>query len=358
MKRIISVDPGKFSTKVDELDIQKKCISNEFPIRTKVSAGDFRDDAIEAKTVIVEIDGNVYKVGNGARGEGATLDTNKMTEEHKILVITAIASLVSANEKDEVYAAIGLPAKEWANVSKRMDYKEYILPLGDYEVKIKTKSTAPVVTKKFKVVQTFIYPESLSALFMDQMLYNITPSTITGVIDIGNLNLNATLWQGTELIEDKTSTAELGGSILIQELSQEISSNICTCDELITANILKLPPEQRHLPDDLNLSKEQVEESAKLIKRVLREHAEKIKRVCRARNWSLDVTRVVAIGGTSQDIEAELREVFGENLIVLPDPTFVNARGYMRMMCAQIPEIGEIVSLEKAPVENKKEKSA
>lgn len=344
-KRYISVDPGKFATKVVEYLPDKKGIK-EFSIRTKLSPGDFRDDAIEANTVIIEHEGVVYKVGNGARGDGAVLDTNKMTDVHKICVLTAIATLASAKEVDDVYIAVGLPAKDWANVSKRMDYKDFMFPKGEISISIKKNSTSPVVEKKFKIAKGFAYPESIGPLFMDEMLDYVSPLSIIGVIDIGNLNLNATLWQGTELIEDKSTTAELGGSILIQELSQEISTNITACDELIVANIIKNNPNDRHLPEGMNLTEEQINESRALIKRVMHEHAEKVKRCCRARNWSLDVTRIVAIGGTSKDIAEELKEVFG-NITIISNPTFCNAYGYLRLMCATLPEIGEVIPLAK-----------
>ena len=346
MKRYISIDSGKFATKVAEYDPANDCIKNCFSIRTKASAGDFRDDAIEANTVIVSIDGNVYKIGNGARGDGATLDTDKKSDVHKLCTLTAIATLASSNEKDEIYAAVGLPAKDWANVSKRMDYKDYILPTGDITISIKKNSTSPVVEKTFTIVKSFVLPESIGALFMDETISQITSTTITGVIDLGNLNLNATMWQGTELIEDKSLTADLGGSVLIQELSQEISSNITTCDELITANILKMPPDERCLPDNGTLTPEQMEEGKKIIKRIIKEHAEKVKRACRSRNWSLGVTNIVAIGGTSKDIEPELKEVFG-NIKVLKDSTYCNAYGYLRIMCAQLEDIGKVISLNK-----------
>lgn len=353
MVRYIAVDSGKFATKVAEYDIHKKFI-RKFSIRTKAGAGDFRDDAIEANTVIVDIDGMIYKIGNGARGTGAELETNKQSDVHKLCTLTAIATLASTNETDEIYVAIGLPAKDWAIVSKRMDYKDYILPDGDITISIKKNSTAAVIQKTFTIKQKYVFPESIGALFMDETIGSITPTSITGVLDLGNLNLNATLWQGTELIQDKSSTSELGAAILIQELSQEITSEITPCDELITANILKEPAESRCLPDNMNLTKEQVDKSRILIKSVLRKHAEQVKRCCHARNWSLDVTRLIAIGGTSWDISDELKEVFG-NIIVLPESNYCNVLGYLRMMCARIPEINEVIPLaEKAkPSENK-----
>ena len=98
--RYIGVDSGKFATKVAEYDPKTETI-RKFSIRTKASEGDFRDDAIEAHTVIVDINGQPLKVGNGARGDGAALDTDKKTDIHKMCVMTALATLASAKEKDE-----------------------------------------------------------------------------------------------------------------------------------------------------------------------------------------------------------------------------------------------------------------
>ena len=264
-KRYIAVDSGKFATKVAEYDPKTKTV-RKFSIRTKADAGDFRDDAIEKHTVVVEIDGNVYKIGNGARGNGAALETNKSTDVHRLCTLTAIATLASKNEADEIYVAVGLPAKDWANVAKRMGYKDFILPQGECRISIKKDSESPVVEKTFTIKERYVFPESIGALFMDETIENITPTAITGVLDIGNLNLNATLWQGTELLQDKSLTAELGGAILIQELAQELTTNIATCDELITANILK--SEDRCIPSNGNLTPEQVDASKELITRV------------------------------------------------------------------------------------------
>ena len=343
MERYIAVDSGKFATKVAEYNKDKKSVRT-FSIRTKVAPGDFRDDAIENNTVVISINGETYKVGNGARGNGAALDTSKMSEIHKLCTLTALATLCSSKEKDEINVAIGLPAKDWADVSKRIDYKEFMLPEGDITISIKKGSSLPVMEKTFNIKNRYVFPESIGALFMDETIGKITPTTITGVLDIGNLNLNATLWQGVELVQDKSLTDELGGAILIQELAQEISTNITACDELITANILKSSEENRHLPANMGLSDEQIEESKKLIKRVLKSHADRIKRDCRARGWSLDITKIIAIGGTSQDIKSELEEVFG-NVTVLNNSSYCNVLGYLRMMCAKPEIFNEVITL-------------
>ena len=347
MERYISVDAGKFSSKIAEYNKAKKSVRT-FQIRTAVCEGDFRDDAIEENTVVVKIGDKVYKVGNGAshRGKSADLDTNKQSEVHKICVLTALATLASANEKDEINVAVALPASDWASVQKREDFKAYILPEGEITVEIKKDSKSPVVKKTFVIKNKYAFAESFGALAQDGVLETLSPTSIIGVLDIGNLNLNATLWQGKEPLLDKSATAELGGAMLIQELSQDISTEIVPCNELITANILK--SDDRALPEGPKVSPEMVEASRKLIKKALRDHAQKIKRVCRTKDWSLDVTRIVAIGGTSEDLRTELEEAFG-NIVILPHAQYCNALGNLRLMCLKDEVLGELISISDTP---------
>ncbi len=345
MDRYIAVDSGKFATKVAEYLIKDDKVRT-FSVRTKISDGYFIDDAIENNTVVVEIDGHVYKVGNGAKGDGANLDTDKNDDIHRICTLTALATVASSSEKDVFHVAIGLPAKDWEIPPKREEYKTAMLPKGDIKITIRPNSRLEPITKTFTIKDRFAYPESIGALFMDGVIEDVTlhPNIPTGVIDIGNLNLNATFWQGKDPVYSKFCTQEIGGAILIQELAQELTSNIDYVDEIIAANILKAAPGERHLPVGLGLTDEEVVRSEEIVKQVLKNYAEKIRRACKQRNWSLKTTRIVAIGGTSQDVKAELEEAFG-NITVLPNSSMCNVLGYLRAMCASLPEINNIIPL-------------
>lgn len=179
MDKYIAIDSGKYATKVASFDARNnKTTLQKF--RTKISAGNFNDDALEACTIIVEFNGNVYKIGNGAIQE-AELNTSKASEIHKLCVLTAIAMNVSDNETDEVHAAVGIPVKEWENVDKRMEYKNFILPDGLIEMKLMFKSDSKPVIRKFKIKSKHVYPESQGALFIDDVIPNSTDTI--GVID-------------------------------------------------------------------------------------------------------------------------------------------------------------------------------
>lgn len=340
MKRFVAIDTGKFATKVAFYD-EGKDQTRKFSIRTAHCDGDFRDDAVEENTVIFHSDAigeQVYKVGNGARGIGAELTTEKKLLVHRICALTALAN-VASKEGDEMHVAVLLPAKDWASVQKREEFREFILPDGKVSVKIKGAGEAPVTEKSFTIVRKYVFPESMGALFMDETIEGVSATSVMGVLDIGNLNLNATVWQGKDLVQDKSSSSDLGGSILIQEIAQEISTNVTTCDEMVASIILKTGD----LPEGMNLSEEQRQEILSIMAKVKKQHAEKVKRNCHSRNWSLDLMKIVAIGGTSKDIEPELKDAFGQNLVVLGNTEFVNALGALRMMCAR--ELNKIVPI-------------
>ncbi len=341
MERYIAIDAGKHSTKAAMYDTNtKKTI--KYSYRTKIGAGDFRDDSIEANTHVFEIDGQTYKIGNGARGDGALLETSKQSIEHKLSILYAIAHFASDTEVDEINIAIGLPAKEWANVEKREALKEYIFDKNEYTISIKEDSNSPVVTKTFKIKHKYAYPESMGALWQDDSP-EVTKNSYFGVLDIGNLNLNATVWYGIELQQDVSITDELGASSIIQGLSQELSAEFSRCDENYVSMLLSQSPERRFLRPN-NGDTTVMERSRDLISKYLLEHAGKIKRACDGRKWSLDYMTLVAIGGTSLIIQDELKEVFGDQLVVLKNPTFCNALGYLRIMCRK--ELGEKIALD------------
>lgn len=339
-KRYIAIDAGKYAVKAAMYNPETK-ITTKFSFSTKAGAGDFRDDALEKKTYLAKIGDTVYKIGNGARGDGADLETTKQSELHKICTLFAISAFCSEDEEDEVYVAVGLPAKEWAVVQKREDFKEYLFSEEKYIVSTKMSSSAQPVEKKFHIEKCFAFPESIGALFMDDSPA-ITKNSFYGVLDIGSLNLNATVWNDGELIQDVSVTDELGATSLIQGLSQELSAEFSRCNEMYVARLLAQPPEERYLkPSDGNV--EVQERSRELIKKYLQEHAKKIKRACDGRKWSLDYMTLIAIGGTSIILKDELKSVFGENLYILQCQTFANALGFLRMMCRRLPEINELI---------------
>lgn len=329
MEIFVAVDSGKYATKVAYYNPNTDDVKT-FKFRTKMSPGNFNDDALETSTVIVEYNNEVYKIGNGATVEAA-LETTKASEIHKVCTLTAIAMCVG-DEDAEVHAAVGIPVKEWENVDKRNEYKNFILPDGEVTIKLMVKSESEPMTKKFTIVSKHVYPESQGALFLKKVA-PLSNGTVA-VIDLGNLNINCTCWNMRELDRQYSLTDELGGNILISGLSQELSATFSRCDETYVAKVLKQPRENRYLkpnrpnPEVETLSKEIIDD-------YLLNHVKQIRRKCDSKHWSLDYMELVFIGGTAALLKDEIKVVFGENSYIPPHPEYANVAGFLRVMCSK-----------------------
>lgn len=350
MVRYIAVDSGKMFTKVAVFSLENTTdlLKNEvkkFSFKTKFSAGDFADDAIEGGTFICDVGGTVYKLGNGAKNE-APLHTSKKSEIHKICTLAAIAMNTSSKEVDDVYVVIGMPVDEFALMDKRQEYKDYILPDGTVEVKLKKSSEGEILTKKFNIVGKYVYPESAGALYFDPIRYE---GKSVGVIDIGNLNINNTIWDNFDYDSNFSFTDELGGNILLTGLSQELSSRFGRVKENYVLKVL-LQEKRCLIPNNGN--KKVQEESAKVIDQYLIKFVEEIRRKCDAKQWSLDFIPLVFIGGTAGLLAKEIKQVFGENVVIHENPEYVNVLGFLQRLCGYKLEI----NLPKRT--NKKEKVA
>lgn len=331
MERFVAIDSGKYATKVAVYDNKTNTVKM-FKFRTKISDGHFADDALEKNTVVMEHDGKIYKVGNGAV-EQADLVTSKMGDIHKVCVLTALAICASSNEVDDIHVAVGIPVKEWENVEKRVMYKTFILPEGETTVKLMQSSDTPPIEKKFRIASRHVYPESQGALFLTQVA-PLTSDTVA-VLDIGNLNINCTCWTNKELDRESSLTDELGGNILISGLAQELSSEFSRCNENYVAKMLRGDKADRMLKP--NRKNPDVEKRSKeLIDRYLLNHVKEIKRKCDAKHWSLDYMTLVFIGGTSDLLRDEIKQVFGDEAYVPRNPEFANVAGFLRVMCAKV----------------------
>lgn len=329
-ERYIACDSGKFATKLATYNPKTENIKL-FKFRTKSGTGSFEDDSLERNTMIVEINGQTYKIGNGASTQ-AELNTSKQSEIHKICTLTAIAMCTSNDEVDNVHVAIGIPVKEWEVVEKRNAYKKYMLPEGEISVVIKAKAEDEPIKKTFNIVSRYVFPESMGALYLDKM--GDYMDNTAAVIDIGNLNINCTLWNALELDKDYSLTDELGGNILIAGLSQELSAKFGRCDENHVAKLLTLPREQRYLRPN-NPNPEVEKKSKQLVDEYLLKHVKEIRRKCDAKHWSLDFMELVFIGGTSQLLKDEIKQVFGNAAHIPENPEYANVIGFLRILCAK-----------------------
>lgn len=329
MSKYIAVDCGKLDTKVNSFDVDSKQIK-EFKFRTKASAGTFDDDMLEKGTFITRVDGgDVYKIGLGAKVEAA-LETNKKSDIHRICTLAALAIAAGPDCKEDINVVIGIPYQTCQVVEQRLAYKDYILAPEDHIVEIKTSSNSPANTVHIKFNKRLVYPESIGVLYQ----YPGKLQGITGIIDIGNLNINNTYCDAFSINDNNSFTDELGGQIMINGLAQQLTSEMGArvSDDLVTKTLLKSGNERCLVPQNKN--KEVMERSKKIIDDYLLEHIRNIKRKCDAKHWPLEFMNIVAIGGTTTFLKNEIAEVFGENVFIPEKPEYVNVEGFLKKMLA------------------------
>ena len=327
----IAVDCGKYNTKTAWYNAATKK-SGEFKFRTKMSSGTFSDDMFDKNTLIASVDGGpVVKLGNGGKLE-PDAETSKKTDIHKFCTLAAVAEACLLNNESEVSVVIGIPLSIAAIPDERSAYKEFILGEdgSSHVVRLKLNPEKDPVDVSFTIRKRYVYPEGTGVLYE-------YPSKLGGpsaIIDIGNINTNNIYSINFMPQDDKCFVSELGGKGMISGLSEILTAELgARCDENLAAAVLLRPYEHRFLHPKSG-RKDIEEKSRKIIDDYLNDYVKSIRNLCETRKWPLEYMNIVCIGGTSALVKRELAAVFGDNLFIPEEPEFVNAKGFLKRLCA------------------------
>ena len=334
MKRYITVDSGKSFTKVDIYDEPSNQIISK-NIRTKYDEGIFEDTDPGQNTSLIEFDGQIYRVGQGATKE-AELKSSKKLPIHKICTMLAVALECSADEVDEVYCGIGIPVKDYEFPEERNSYRDYILPTEPVTVRFKRTGESPIETRTFRFVGRYVYPEGCGAL----VLPGVMGMGTVALIDIGHLNVNGTIYNGGDADLTMSFTTTKGCNALVSGLAQKLSAAYSFINKAQTAEVLGRTGKDRCLKPIR--SNPQIEESSKtMIDKYLIDYVTALREDCLAAQWSVDYTQFVFIGGTTAIIANEIKEVFGDEVIISEYGAFTNAMGMLALMCGRPDVLGK-----------------
>ena len=305
--RFIAVDTGKFATKAVTLrgDGSERFIT----FRTK-SEETMRTEA-QGKSYIVEYKGKRYLVGEQAEVSSAKL--TKAEDIHRISTYTAIHQL--ANGDDTVVVAIGCPLSVFENPESKEDYKKYMFP--DRQIEIKVNET----TKKLTILSVIVFPESSGIIYLDRKYESMS----AGIIDIGGLNVNACVYNKTMPIISTLFTENLGSNVLAQNLKNALATKYGEdIPQWMMEDILR----DGYVVD--NMSSSGIREGSKeFIADFKKKHIVSIIKKCEANGWNLRLTRLVFTGGTSELLRNEILQVI-PGAIICEEPEKVNVRGFLK----------------------------
>lgn len=336
MKRYIAVDSGKSFTKVAVYDEKAEQIRTE-NIRTKFDEGVFEDTDPGRDTALVEFDGHVYRIGKGATKE-ADLSTTKKLLIHKLCTLYAIARECSSDQIDDVYCAIGIPVKDYEFPEARNEYRDYILPQEEITIRFKRNGDAPIETRTFRLVGRYVYPEGAGALFAP----GVNGLGTVGVIDIGHLNVNMTIYNEGDADQTMSVTTTKGCNALVSGLAQKLSAAYSFINKQQTAEILGRSGAERCLKP-IKPNPEIEQSSKEMIDKYLFDYVKALREDCLAAQWSVDYTQFVFIGGTVGVIANEIKQVFGEEVIIPPNGAFTNVTGFLMLMCGRSDVLGKMI---------------
>ena len=313
----MAVDCGKDETKVSILGSDGKIIHDRFKTRMeKVTALNANSMQIEGVHKVT-YDDQTYLIG--AESDDVSFSNSKEELIHKIVTMTAIG--LHVDNDDTVNVAIGCPISEYRNDEKRKSYLDYILPSGGNRVEIFIDGKK----KFFNIGRRAVFVECAGALYMYPDKYR---EGLTGIIDIGGLNVNGAFFTHGHLDGERCFTIKCGKNIVINALMQKFEE---TFDGVFT---------RRDTEVFLDIGKVQgyEEESSKIIDKTLNDQLTTIRNTCITNNWNLNTCNLIFIGGTTNLLKDRIKDVFGDKVYIAKDAGFANADGYLTFFSDSLPK--------------------
>lgn len=306
----MSVDCGKDETKVSILGNNGVPIHDRFKTRmeavTALNSNTFQGDGINK----VDFEGKSYFIG--AESDEISYSNSKEEPIHRIITMAAIGMHVE--DEDTVNIAIGCPISEYRSDEKRQSYRDFILPPEGNSVEI----TVNGKKKSFYIGKRAVFAECAGTLYMYPEKYR---DGLTGIIDIGGLNVNGAFFTHGHLDGDRCFTLKCGKNTVVNALMQQFEEKY---DGVFT---------RRDTEVFLNNGAVQgyEEDSKILIDDALNAQLAKIKESCTRNQWNLKTCDLIFIGGTTNLLKDRIKKVFGDKVYIAKDAGFANADGYLKM---------------------------
>ena len=309
--KTIAVDCGKDETKICMAGEDGKLIHERFKTRMEKTTP-FEDSSMHPDNVhTVTFEGKTYLVG--AKNDCESHSNSKEELIHKVLTLTAIG--MNVDNDDVINIAIGCPISEYRNEAKRKSYLDYILPPEGNRVEIFIDGKK----KYFTIGKRKVFSECIGALYV---LPDKFRENLTGIIDIGGLNVNGSFFSNGKIEEEHCFTIKYGKNTVINTLKQQFQE---TFDGEYSRAHTEIFLDNGKVPNH-------EDESAKIIEKALYDQLNFIKETCLDNGWNLDICNLVFIGGTTNLLKNRIQEVFGDKVVTAKEAGFANVDGYLKLL--------------------------
>lgn len=317
-KLILSIDPGKYLTKVIALKDNEEITDIDFLkdkrifFRSKMYDLEDGDVELQGKSYLTEYDGRKIIIGDQGNVDGAE-ETNKATLLHKLCVYTAITQYIVPNEKIDVYMVLSCPLNLLKSKEYKDEYKEFI-GNGGKEINILVNNENYIFTIKSITIKS----EGSGILYLDKEKFG---NCEVALIDIGGLNMQFCKYINGAAVPESRFTEMTGGNKLVQDIKEALEITL-------KGKPISFEQSEQALKDKvLRINNSDVDESREIIKNRIQRYIKNdiVRNITKRRN-SLELMQPIVVGGTCLNIKEELKSAV-ENIEIQNDPQWASVEG-------------------------------
>lgn len=331
-KRFVAIDAGKGNTKVSRLYANGDVQRFRFPTITRPCT---LDDDVSAGQFIVTVDDVPYLVGAPGTKHSNALDTSKANVTHKACTLAAIAKI--CDNGDDVYAVIGCPANIYNNPKTREDYRQYLLPEKEYKVSFVDGDTGIKTTKAFAVKKSLVLCEGTGITFSNPELFHNDDATAVGIIDCGNLNINALYFDNGTPVREMTVTNSNGFNKLISLICDELSNAFGETINTRTIETIMNSKDTSKRAYRIAGNPSAAKESPAVFAHAIAGYVDRLFIDLKSAGWDLANASLVFVGGTSACLRQEINDYciaqgYDYNLVFPEMPEYANSDGFLQAL--------------------------
>lgn len=285
-KDLIAIDSGKYATKAIAKGPTGR--AERLIFRTKMDETNERATSA-TDSFVVSYKGHNLMIGKQA--ETVDYEKDKAKFLHKVSIFTAISQLVE--DGTTVKIAVGCPMDLFNNVEERKFFRDFLLEDKEVNMMVNGKPHS------FFLKDAQIFPESAGIVLRR---YEDYKDRLVGVIDIGGLNINGSVYDRGDILKSTCFTTNMGANVMLNDLrlhlNQEFKSNIqdWQMESVIQDGFIRKDKEK----------------SAAVLNSYLKKHINDIMTEALKRNWDVDNMEIIFTGGGSMLLKDQIKEVFTE----------------------------------------------
>lgn len=307
-EKIIAIDPGKFRIKgATGTEAEPTLVDYRSKLYTLKPDEHFEPQGVSK--FITYKDGR-YIIGD--QGSDTDKSFKKDTILHKVGMMAALSDMVS--EGDIVRLVLGCPAAIYKDKTARSEYKEFMTDGGILSFETGEKHF------DITIASTLPMPESSGAPYVYPSLFQ---GRRVGVIDMGGLNLNFSVFNNMVLDLDSMNTINHGGYELEKRVVTRFGGRYGVAlsrddyEQVVANNGIKM----NNILDAT---------STTLLEDTYSDFIGEIPNIVKGFGYDLSLMDVVCLGGTSELLGERITKVI-PHAIVKENITWANALGFLKV---------------------------